>query len=248
MLKAILESLEGLEEPIAALYEEKDGAFVLQVQGIDGHPSVKGLRSAFEKGKRDLKDATDALEAFGGITPDEIEELRTKAENPGESTVDADALVQDAVAKTKAKSQRELDLAKTERDRLYGALERVYVENELNAAIAKHGVKDEYRSAVRSLLKERAPQMIEDAGDFRGVFKADIDGIPGDHAIDDYVGAWVKTDGAKAFLPPSGKAGSGAPPTENGRPAAGPGQARIENGMISIDPDKVLSGDVEIVQ
>ena len=41
-LKTVIETTDGLDEAIAALYTETDGKFVLQIEGVDDHPEVAG--------------------------------------------------------------------------------------------------------------------------------------------------------------------------------------------------------------
>jgi hypothetical protein len=54
-LSTVLASLEGIDDAVKGLYKEVDGSFILDLDGIDDHPSVKGMKSALEtiKGKRD---------------------------------------------------------------------------------------------------------------------------------------------------------------------------------------------------
>lgn len=56
-LKTVLESTGGLDEAIAALYTEKDGKFVLDIDGVDEHPEVASLRNAYARTKEDREKA-----------------------------------------------------------------------------------------------------------------------------------------------------------------------------------------------
>ena len=55
-LKYQLDSLEGLEPAVAAMYEEKDGKFVLKVEGIPQPEDTTGLRNKVEELLREKKD------------------------------------------------------------------------------------------------------------------------------------------------------------------------------------------------
>lgn len=55
-LKYQLDSLEGLEPAAAAMYEEKDGKFVLNVEGIPQPEDTTGLRNKVEELLREKKD------------------------------------------------------------------------------------------------------------------------------------------------------------------------------------------------
>lgn len=52
-----VDSLDGMSEDVAKMYAEKDGAYVLDVQGID-IPDVSGLKSALDK-ERDRANAAE---------------------------------------------------------------------------------------------------------------------------------------------------------------------------------------------
>ncbi|GLO14884.1 hypothetical protein PPUJ20028_34670 [Pseudomonas putida] len=48
-LKFQLESLEGVEESVAALYVEKDGKFVLGIDGLPQQEGVSGLKAEVDE-------------------------------------------------------------------------------------------------------------------------------------------------------------------------------------------------------
>jgi len=58
MLKAVLDTLDGLDEATRALYKaETDGKCYLQVEGADSLPAVRGLVSTLRKFKEVAPDA-----------------------------------------------------------------------------------------------------------------------------------------------------------------------------------------------
>lgn len=67
MLKYQLDSLEGLDESLRELYEEKDGKFVLKVDGAPASEDVSGLKAKVEEllneKKAAARKAADAEEA-----------------------------------------------------------------------------------------------------------------------------------------------------------------------------------------
>ena len=66
MIKAVLASLDGLPEPVAAEYTKADdGKFYLNIEGLDtdAHPAVKGLRTALGKQTDERKQLATALAA-----------------------------------------------------------------------------------------------------------------------------------------------------------------------------------------
>ncbi|MBN8189537.1 hypothetical protein JF540_22895 [Salipiger thiooxidans] len=52
-LKTVVDTLDGLDEAVKSLYAEKDGKFILQIEGVDQHPDVANLKSAYERVKED---------------------------------------------------------------------------------------------------------------------------------------------------------------------------------------------------
>ena len=63
-LETVVNSLEGLDENIASLYKQEGDSFVLDVGGIDNHPSVRGLKKNHDQLLSEKKEAEAAkLEA-----------------------------------------------------------------------------------------------------------------------------------------------------------------------------------------
>lgn len=65
-IKATLTTLDGVDDALRGLYVEKDGAFVLDVEGIDTHPELIPLKNAYERQKADnatLRQERDAARA-----------------------------------------------------------------------------------------------------------------------------------------------------------------------------------------
>uniref|UniRef100_UPI003F58F74D hypothetical protein n=1 Tax=Pseudomonas purpurea TaxID=3136737 RepID=UPI003F58F74D len=69
MLKFQLDSLDGVDEPVRALYTEKDGKFVLDIEGLPQPEDVSGLKNQLQtlldetkEAKRQKKEAEDAAQ------------------------------------------------------------------------------------------------------------------------------------------------------------------------------------------
>jgi hypothetical protein len=56
-LKALLETLDGVDDAVKPFYAERDGKFVLDVEGVDDHPDVANLKSAYSRTKDDREKA-----------------------------------------------------------------------------------------------------------------------------------------------------------------------------------------------
>jgi hypothetical protein len=56
-LKALLDTLDGVDDAIKPFYTERDGKFALAVDGVDDHPDVANLRNAYARTKEDREKA-----------------------------------------------------------------------------------------------------------------------------------------------------------------------------------------------
>lgn len=77
-LPILVEDQSKLPEGFEKLYEENDnGQFVLQVEGVDNHPDVHGLKSAYQKEKEKRQRFSQQVEQFkqkASLIPDDIDE------------------------------------------------------------------------------------------------------------------------------------------------------------------------------
>jgi hypothetical protein len=86
-LKVTVTDLDDVQEELKSFYTEVEGGYVLQIEGVDDHPDVRNLKTAYtaEKAKRaetgeKLRDALAKLEAKPDPTPkDDAEILRIRA-------------------------------------------------------------------------------------------------------------------------------------------------------------------------
>lgn len=247
-LPAAVESLDDIPEEAQEHYREDGGEFVLAVDGIKQHPKVSSLANAFEEQKSRREELQGKLKQFGDVTPGDVEQLREElAEAREGGDVDVEAKIEEVKEKVASKYENELESEREERESVEEELHRLLVDNRLNQAIEEHDVKPEYRPAVRAMLKEKNPTVVEQDGRRVGVFKEGPDGIPGEHPIEDFVSEWAESDAAKPYLPASGKGGSGSEPGGSGGGSPGGTEtARVEGGVVRTDPEKVMSGEVAV--
>ena len=73
-LKLSVDSLDGLDDTVKPLYQQKDGKFVLDVEGIEDTSALKG---ALQKERKAAETASKMVKRWEqlGKSPDEIEEL-----------------------------------------------------------------------------------------------------------------------------------------------------------------------------
>jgi len=159
VLKAIVENLDDVPEVVREFYKQQgeDGPFVLGIDGIDDHPAVKGLKTNQTKSQKSnatLKERVAELEgqveAFGGVTPDEVDELRQRADAGGKAPTkeEIDELVAKrwSVAEQKLTKQvealtKQRDEAQTAADTTSKALAGERISAKVRDAAAKAGIR-----------------------------------------------------------------------------------------------------------
>lgn len=144
-LKPLIEKLEDVEEPLRTLYAEKDGKFVLDIEGgYEDTTQLKTTVSRLRKTSGDLERKVKQWETLGK-TPDEItellaeiEELRAKDGGDGNNTD-----IEKIKAQMNERHQREMkaaadskSAAEKERDQLRTELFQTKIDNALTTAIA----------------------------------------------------------------------------------------------------------------
>ena len=230
-LKLSVDSLDAIEENLRPLYEEKDGKFVLSVDGYeDPTPTKKALESA-RRAERAMKQEIDKWKTLGK-TPEEIsalqeklEELETlKLESKGDfETLKAQWLEKNQGTITKAQKEAadaKAEVAKLtqerEQDRLNGMIDR--------AIVAAKGRMGPLRAIVRSLVRiehedGQVKFVVQDEnGQPRFNLSGPNDGKP--MTIPELLADLAQSDEYAGNFEGSGASGSGAKPgnTGNGKP------------------------------
>lgn len=252
-LPARVKSLDDVDEAFRGEYAEKGGEFVLQVDGIKEHPAVTGLANAHDRLKERHAELAEKIKTFGDRTPDDIAELETELEelraSKGSDLISPEDLkeLRDRVKELAKKAKRADDLEGEIQFR--DKDQQTRLKSDVRAALASAGVRKEALNAASALLLQEYSARYErtDEG-FKPVVTGEVSGVPGDHALEEFVGDFVKGEGA-IFLPPSGKGGSGADPNarggDNGRGAK---QVQVKDGVVRVNPQEVLDGKVQVVQ
>lgn len=189
MLKTVVESLDGLDEAVKPFYAEADGKFVLQVEGIDAHPEVSNLKSAYERVKGD-KDAAKAAEKKA--KDDLAAALKDKP--------DADALV-----KLRDELEGKITALTAERDTLSGQLTGVTRDQALANALTAAGVTNPaFQKAATAMLGGQVKMV-----DGKPIVETDMGPVD----VQAHVKRWVAGEG-RDFVTPA--QGGGAKGKDNG--------------------------------
>lgn len=234
-LKAIVSSLDEVDENYRALYQESAGKYILSVEGVEQHPNTQGLVNALERQKGDRKAAEDerarlkeALEAYNGLDPEVARtamEKMTQLEN--KNLLDKgeyDQLLEKQTAAIKANYEKQL-LAKDEmfsqaqesNTMLDTRLREVTINSALKDAATKLGVKPTALADVVSRAK--GIWTLDDNG---SPIARDADGTnilseKGSDPMD--IGEWVEgltKSAGHLFEPNSGGGAKGSGTTSSG--------------------------------
>lgn len=132
-LKAVLDTLKGVNEAVQPFYAEKDGKFTLQVEGMQHDADVNGLKSALVKERENVSKYTK----LG--TPEEISEKFAGHDEALKEASRGNDKTEQFQAKIK---QLEGDHANelAERDQKFSKLQNGITISELKAELAKAGV------------------------------------------------------------------------------------------------------------
>jgi len=197
-LKVTLETLDDVQAEYQALYTEVDGVFVLDVEGVDNHPEVKNLKTAYtaEKAKR--------VE-----TGDKLRDALAKLQAKPEPTAKDDA----EMIRLREQIEAERDDWKSKATNLETQVYGLTVENQLDAAIRDAGISEPaFQKAAKRLLAEGVK-----LHEGRPIVETDM----GPVGLVDHVKRWVAGEG-KAFVSPAsgggasgGKGGGAAKPSGN---------------------------------
>lgn len=245
-IKAVLASLEGVDEALQAHYAKgEDGRFYAAVEGIEEMPAFAAQRSKAVELLDEKKKLQQRFEALGVSTPEEIAALKEAATKAGGKQVEE---LQAKLAQASEAAQKEIAKAQEEAEAERTAARNYFKQGEVTRAISSakgvpellaHVVDqhlDVQRAdngfALRVLGKDGQPRVKNSAGDPFG--------------LDDLV-AELKQDPkyGRAFEP-DGKGGSGAPPVNGG----GGGGKTVRAGDIEsfgANLEAIAKGEVKVV-
>lgn len=138
-LKAMLESLEGIDESIAKLYEKgEDGKFHLSVDGMVPKSKLDEFR---DTNVRLLKD----MEKFKDVDPTKYRELLAEHQKIQEKewieAGELDKVVNQRVASMRAEFETKESDYKKSNESMTRQLESLLIDNEVRAAATKLGVR-----------------------------------------------------------------------------------------------------------
>jgi hypothetical protein len=222
-VKTILSDISEAPESLRDEYQQREVSgktvFVLNVEGVDDHPTVVNLKSAFERVKADKQALSRELGELKSkvssipddFDPDEWDRMRSEdeARRNDPAGKDVRAQIEAAVAAARAGFEKSSQRIKAEAERQVAEAERraKELEGELNAGLVGGGLRQALLNAgvKRGLIDaavakfERDVEVVVEDGRRIARMKPELGGSD----IATYFGNWASSDEAKDFIDPA---------------------------------------------
>lgn len=218
-LKAVVDSLDSIDASLHDLYAEKDGKFILQIEGIRDHPEALSLRNALDRVRREKAEAAERLttaEARLDGLPDDFdaaayEALREKAEaiedgggTPDEQVTRLKEQHDRKIASIEQKHQREVTKLQGEITKRDGEvqtkdaqLQRSVIETRLSAAMDEANIDPKHRKKLVPYLKTLGKfKVADDEGELSAIVETDMGEMP----VLKFVTDWAGSDDGKEYV------------------------------------------------
>jgi hypothetical protein len=222
-LKAVIEDIDELDEPLRALYVEQDGKFVLDVdETVEELPRISNLRNAYKREQEARKGASEKLKKLEArvaslpedFDPTEIAALReqaAKAGGDGKAAQEHAAKIREQLEK---RFMADLEAERQKSGQLMTRLERMIVDGGLDKAMDAAGISPKFKAAARALLKERGIVKLSDDRD-EAMVETDMGPTP----VLQFVRDWAASDEGRPFVEaPVGAGANGASRGKFGEP------------------------------
>lgn len=197
-LKTVIESTDGLDEAIAALYTETDGKFILQIEGVDSHPDVANLKTAYEAVKADrdtVRADRDKFKQKAESLPEDFDAekwAKAKEGKPDEA----------ALIALRQELEGERDTYKTKFEQAQETARKNALDRDLGDALTEAGVTNpSFAKAARTMLSSGV-QIGDDGKPF-------VETDMGPLALGEHVKRWVAGEGKDFVTAPKGGGGKG---------------------------------------
>lgn len=204
-LKSVLDTLDGLDEAIAALYSQKGDVYVLNIEQIDAHPDVTGLKNSLAAARAEKKTLENKVselnDKFGSLPDDFSIDEYNRLKDGGSGNIDQ--RLADQRARLTAEKDTAVKKLETERDAYKSRVEKLASENAVNAALAEANIAPHMQKAVRAMFQSQIK--VEYEGDDAIVT---IENLP----VVDKVKSWAGTDEGKYFVAAPSNGGGGSNP------------------------------------
>lgn len=210
-IKAVFAAADEIPAAMKDLYIEQDGKFVLDVEGIDDHPKVRGVITAnnANKAQRDkLKTQVTDLEAKLATLPEDFnpDEWATLKASGGKGQKGDEVLEalkaqhanQIAALNKKHETEKtELTGKLSERD---GYIDRTTVDGSLKDSLLEVGVNTDLLDGAMAALRGQVKVAVDDKGGRRAIVETDLGEVP----VAQFVRDWSGSKGKAYLAKPTG--------------------------------------------
>jgi outer membrane murein-binding lipoprotein Lpp len=205
-LKAVLSTLDGVEDAVKGLYQEKDGSFVLDLEGLDDHPAVRGVITANRENRRkrdELRSELDTLKSKYDGLPEDFDASAYEALKAAKGdTKLTDEQIADIREKTRLRVEKDFQTKyapiEQENMQLKSAVEMMAVGDGLSNAMDEAGIDPVHKSKLVPYLKTTAKIKVErtDEGAYRAAVETDL----GPVSLNKFVQDWAASDDGKIYI------------------------------------------------
>jgi len=209
--KLAKEDFDKLEETQKGFYKEKEGGYLLDLEGDDLEGKVASLKQSLDNAYKERDAAKKAAEAFKDVDPEKYRQLLAEADSKENDDLKSKGKIDEIIEKHNAKLA---GVKKEYEDKLAAQsaeLDRVVVDNGLRTVLIEAGVMPDRLDDAVDLTKRLAKR------DEKGkILMHDKDGTPLDVSVDAYAKEILKEQKPWLFAA-SGAGGSGASNGTNGQ-------------------------------
>lgn len=239
MLKYKYDNKADIPAAVQSYYTEKDGVFVLQVDGVKTEDDVKSIQDALQKERglrRDAETKAKTLEDKFGLLPDDFDLDEYNRLKDGDPSKEIDAKLAEQRERITKQFEKTVDGLKKELSEKDGLVNKHVKTATLQRAMAEVGVSKQFMPAVEALMKDR----ITVEGD-----KVFLDEQP----VSDALKNWANSDEGKHYISAPSNSGGGTDRTTNGDKPTGKTMSRSEfEGLSPADQMKTSKEGVTLTE
>lgn len=228
MLKTSYETKTDIPEALAEYYTEKNGAFILQVEGIENINSVDKTLKEIRKAARDAEQKVKSYEDKYSLLPDDFDITEYNRLKDTNQSGDIDAKLKeqrDRITSQYEKEKKTLLEQIAEKDNLV----HTHVKSAtLNRAMAEAGIAKPFIPAVEALMQSRIK--IEGTDVY-------LDEKPVSQALKE----WVQSEEGKYYVAAADNAGGGSNTSKASGDSAKKTMTRSDFEGLSIDKKMEVS-------
>jgi hypothetical protein len=229
-LKAVLDTLDGVDESLKGFYQQADGKFRLDIEGGYKLPSeIEGLTSALGKERQRADELAKAMKSYEGLDAKAARDALAKVSNWDESQQkNAEKMELEFQARLQPVAQ-ERDTFKAKAEELEGKFRDFSISNAINSSkllsekVSKDPVHQAYvREHFKSAFKMEDGKIVAYDSNNQRIFNADGNPAGVDEALEKLV---MSHPQGLSLLAGSNASGSGAKP-QSGSNGSGKGTLR----------------------